>query len=93
MAIGEDIKRICGLTLLLTFTLFPVGAGATEASCAGIRVILRDVRVYADEVYVNWAVRSLANPPRRIVRVGLMMGRSPTALKPVKTLISMAHLS
>jgi len=53
MATGEIIKRICGLSLLVIFTLIPIAVDAADGGCGRILVDIHDVRVYANDLYAN----------------------------------------
>lgn len=75
-----------GFLLLLLVALFPVSAyaAASEVSCLFARVDVGDVRVYRKDLYVNWRVTS----PCSITRTGVMLGRSPSSLRPIESPIT-----
>lgn len=66
-------------------------AGATEVSCVAPRVEIGDVRVYAKDLYVNWVVEPWAHPPCPTTRTGVMLGRSPSTLRPVAVPVTEQH--
>ncbi len=88
MKVVDVVERTWWAFALLAFILAPAAAGAAEAGCWRVRVEVREVRVYGQDIYANWMLRPVGHPPCPTVRTGVMLGRSPAALRPTGTPIS-----